>query len=105
MPLRKKPGTTVPRDLGLFWQMLAEDGTPVDIYVFANTLQAFDSEAIGPVGLLKRHRALLEEVASRKFDEAGPGGHGPLEITLADLKDVAREAAEPEALAPAGGGL
>ena len=52
------------------------------------SVAAFDSSAVGPVGLLKRHRQLLEEIASAKFDREGGIDRGPLQITLGDLRST-----------------
>lgn len=87
MPLIRKTGAPAPKELGLFWQMLTSEGETIDVFVFASTLQAFDSSAVGPVGLLKRHRQLLEEIASAKFDRESIN-RGPLQISLDDLRSV-----------------
>ena len=79
MPLIRKTGAPAPKELGLFWQMLTSEGETIEVFVFASTLQAFDSSAVGPVGLLKRHRQLLEEIASAKFDREGGIDRGPLD--------------------------
>lgn len=88
MPLIRKTGAPAPKELGLFWQMLTSGGETIDVFVFARTLQEFDSSAVGPVGLLKRHRQLLEEIASAKFDREGGIDRGPLQITLGDLGSI-----------------
>lgn len=87
MPLIRKTGAPAPKELGLFWQMLTSEGETIDVFVFASTLQAFDSSAVGPVGLLKRHRQLLEDIASAKFDRESID-RGPLQITLGDLRST-----------------
>ncbi|WP_119258554.1 hypothetical protein [Shinella zoogloeoides] len=88
MPLIRKTGAPAPKELGLFWQMLTSEGETIDVFVFAGTLQAFDSSAVGPVGLLKRHRQLLEEIASAKFDREGGIAPGPFQISLDDLRST-----------------
>lgn len=85
MPLIRKEGTSAPKELGLFWPMLTPDGTRIDVFVYASALQSFDADSLGPVGLLKRHRALLEAIASEKYDRAGPDGYQTLQITATDL--------------------
>lgn len=87
MPLIRKTGASAPKELGLFWQMLTSEGETIEVFVFASTLQAFDGSAVGPVGLLKRHRQLLEEIASAKFDRESID-RGPLQITFDDLRSV-----------------
>lgn len=67
MPLIKKYGSAVPREMALFWQMQTNTGENVDVYVYASSSQAFDTASIGPIGLLKRHRDTLEKIASDKF--------------------------------------
>lgn len=85
MPLLRKSGSSAPKELALFWQMQTKDGEIVDVYVYASSLQAFDTVPAGPVGLLKRHRDFLESIASEKFDrEGGDKGH-PLQISSEDL--------------------
>ncbi|MXN48609.1 hypothetical protein GR138_25715 [Shinella kummerowiae] len=88
MPLIRRTGAPAPKELGLFWQMLTSEGETIDVFVFASTLQAFDSSAVGPVGLLKRHRHLLEEIASAKFDRESGIERGPLQITFDDLRSA-----------------
>lgn len=85
MPLVAKKGAPAPNQLGLFWQMLALDGTAVDVYIYASALQSFDADPVGPVGLLKRHRGLLEAVASEKYDRVGATDGNALQITVDDL--------------------
>jgi len=65
--------------------MRTDAGENVDVYVYASSLQAFDTAAIGPVGLMKRHRDLLEKVASDKFDLLGIDVRHPLHISTDDL--------------------
>ena len=86
MPLIRKHGASAPKELGLFWPMQTAGGITVDVYVYASALQAFDPDTAGPVGLLKRHRPLLERIASEKYDRGGADGHGPLHITENDLR-------------------
>lgn len=88
MPLIRKTGASAPQELGLFWPMLTPDGQTIDVYIYATTLQASDNGPVGPVGLLKRHRPMLEEVASSKFDREGGIDRGPLHITLDDLRSI-----------------
>lgn len=88
MPLIRKTGAPAPKELGLFWQMLTSEGETIDVFVYASTLQAFDSSAVGPVGLLKKHRQLLEEIASAKFDRDGGIAPRPLQISLDDLRST-----------------
>jgi hypothetical protein len=88
MPLIRKTGAPAPKELGLFWQMLTPEGETIDVFVYASTLQAFDNSAVGPVGLLKEHRQLLEEVASAKFDRDGGIVPRPLQISLDDLRST-----------------
>ncbi|MCQ4633979.1 hypothetical protein GB927_028365 [Shinella sp. CPCC 100929] len=85
MPLISKSGASAPRELGLFWPMETPEGMTLDVYIYASTLQAFDTEPVGPVGLLKRHRSLLEAVASDKYDREGTTSDGTLHITADDL--------------------
>ena len=85
MPLSRKNGATAPKELGLFWPMETPEGKTIDVYVYASTLQWFDADPVGPVGLLKRHRALLETIASEKFDRRNPTDAGPLHISEEDL--------------------
>ncbi len=86
MPLSRKNGASAPKELGLFWPMQTPEGKTIDVYIFASTLQSFDADPMGPVGLLKRHRALLETIASEKYDQDGVGHIGPLRITEDDLR-------------------
>lgn len=86
MPLSRKNGASAPKELGLFWPMQTPEGKTIDVYIFASTLQSFDADPVGPVGLLKRHRALLETIASEKYDHCGVGDTGPLRITEDDLR-------------------
>ncbi|MGQ3212535.1 hypothetical protein [Shinella sp.] len=86
MPLSRKNGASAPKELGLFWPMQTPEGKTIDVYIFASTLQSFDADPVGPVGLLKRHRALLETIASEKYDHHGVGDTGPLRITEDDLR-------------------
>lgn len=86
MPLSRKNGAAAPKELGLFWPMQTLEGKTIDVYIFASTLQSFDTDPVGPVGLLKRHRALLETIASEIFDQDGVGDVGPLRITEDDLR-------------------
>lgn len=48
-------------------------------------LQSFDTDPIGPVGLLKRHRSLLETIAGEKYDRDG-ATEGVLHLTEDDLR-------------------
>ncbi len=82
MPLIRKNGASAPKELGLFWSMQTLDGTTI---VFASALQTFDTDPVGPVGLLKRHRALLETIASEKYDRDG-ATEGLLHLTEDDLR-------------------
>ncbi|WP_411035593.1 hypothetical protein [Shinella sp. BYT-45] len=86
MPLSRKNGAPAPRELGLFWPMQTSEGKTIDVYIYASTLQSFDADPVGPVGLLKRHRALLEAIASEKYDRDGAGDAGLLHITDVDLR-------------------
>lgn len=90
MPLIRKTGTSVPKELGLFFPMLTPEGTTIDVFVYASALPSLDTDPVGPVGLLKRHRTLLEAIASDKHDRTGAGGDGILQITIDDL--LARQA-------------
>lgn len=85
MPLIRKTGTSVPKELGLFFPMVTPEGTTIDVFVYASALQSLDADPVGPVGLLKRHRTLLEAIASEKHDRTGAGGDGILQITIDDL--------------------
>lgn len=86
MPLIRKNGAAVPKELGLFWPMQTAEGTTIDVFVYASTLQSFDPAPAGPVGLLKRQRSLLERIASEKYDKAGGIGADLLHITDGDLQ-------------------
>lgn len=85
MLLIRKKGASTPKELGLFWPMQTIEGATVDVFVYASALQAFDADAVGPVGLLKRHRTLLQSLASEKYDRAGVTGANFLHITATDL--------------------
>jgi hypothetical protein len=85
MPLTRKNGASAPKELGLFWPMQTPEGTTVDVFIYASALQSFDLDAVGPVGLLKRHRPLLERLASEKYDRGGPTDANLLHITDIDL--------------------
>ncbi|MEW9612717.1 hypothetical protein AB3G45_02435 [Shinella sp. S4-D37] len=85
MPLIRKQGASAPKELGLFWPMQTSDGMTVDVFIYASALQRLDPESVGPVGLLKRHRALLESIASEKFDRGDATGTNLLHITEEDL--------------------
>ena len=84
MPLISKSAASAPRELGLFWPMETPEGMTLDVYIYASTLQAFDTEPVGPVGLLKRHGSLLEAVASDKYDREGTTSDGALNVTADD---------------------
>lgn len=86
MPLIRKQGASAPKELGLFWPMQTSDGMTVDVFIYASTLQQLDPGSVGPVGLLKRHRTLLEGIASEKYDRDGATGANLLHITLEDLR-------------------
>jgi len=86
MPLIRKNGASAPKELGLFWSMQTPEGTMVDVFIYASTLQSFDQDSMGPVGLLKRHRSLLESIASEKFDREGATGQNLLHVTEDDLR-------------------
>ena len=88
MPLSRKTGASAPKELGLFWPMLTPEGKTIDVYIYASALQSFDSDPVGPVGLLKRHRVLLETIASEKYDRDGVGDDRPLHITDVDLRSA-----------------
>ncbi|MCV9999411.1 hypothetical protein OE766_14270 [Pararhizobium sp. YC-54] len=88
MPLSRKNGASAPKELGLFWPMQTPEGKTIDVYIYASTLQSFDADPMGPVGLLKRHRALLETIASEKYDRDGVGDADPLRITDDDLRSA-----------------
>lgn len=85
MPLIRKNGASAPKELGLFWPMSTPEGTTIDVFVYASALQSLDADPVGPVGLLKRHRALLESIASEKYDRTGAGYDSILQITKDDL--------------------
>lgn len=74
-------------------------GETLDVFIYASTLHAFDFDPVGPVGLLKRHRALLERIASEKYDQEGTPRGNFLHITDDDLP--AAEASEANADDPA----
>ena len=86
MPLIRKQGASSPKELGLFWPMQTSDGTTVDVFVYASALQQLDPDSVGPVGLLKRHRTLLERIASEKFDREGATSTNLLHVTEEDLR-------------------
>ncbi|MGX5722321.1 hypothetical protein [Shinella zoogloeoides] len=86
MPLIRKNGASAPRELGLFWSMQTPEGTAVDVFIYASALQSFDPASLGPVGLLKRHRSLLESVASEKYDRKGTAEGNLLHLTEEDLR-------------------
>jgi len=86
MPLIRKNGASAPRELGLFWSMQTLEGTAVDVFIYASTLQSFDPASVGPVGLLKRHRSLVESVASEKYDREGMAEGNLLHLTEEDLR-------------------
>lgn len=99
MPLIRKNGAPVPKELGLFWPMQTPAGETIDVFIYASTLQAFDLDTVGPVGLLKRHRTLLERIASERYDQEGATGGNFLRITDDDLR--AAKASEANADDPA----
>lgn len=86
MPLITKQDASAPKELGLFWPMQTADGSPIDVFIYASTLQSFDPDSLGPVGLLKRHRPLLERIASEKYDRSGLTSQNLLHITDSDLR-------------------
>jgi hypothetical protein len=86
MPLYRKPGSLSVREMALFWQMVTSEGLAVDVYVYASTLQSLGLEGIGPVGLLKRHRDLLERAASEKVDRSGMEAGLPVHVTSDDIE-------------------
>jgi hypothetical protein len=86
MALVRKNGASAPKELGLFWPMQTSEGKTVDDFVYASTLHAFDLDTVGPVGLLKRHRTLLERIASEKYDQEGTTNGNFLHITNDDLR-------------------
>ncbi|MGG6898560.1 hypothetical protein [Rhizobium sp. BR 315] len=86
MPLINKHGASAPKELGLFWPMLTAEGATIDVFIYASALQSLDPDSVGPVGLLKRHRPLLESIASEKFDREGASAQNPLHITEDDLR-------------------
>jgi hypothetical protein len=86
MPLIRKNGASAPKELGLFWPMQTTEGTTVDVFVYARALEMFDPDPIGPVGLLKRHRTLLEGIASEKYDRYGATDRNLLHIADEDLR-------------------
>ncbi len=94
MPLSRKNGASAPKELGLFWPMLTPERQTISVYIYASTLQSFDDAPIGPVGLLKRHRALLESIASEKYDREGSGDASLLQITEDDLRSRADAATD-----------
>ena len=95
MPLIRKHGPSGPKELGLFWPMQTPEGTTVDVFIYASTLQSFDPDLGGPVALLKRHRQLLESIASDKYDRETAAGVNPLQITLEDLQATKASTAKP----------
>lgn len=86
MPLIRKNGASAPKELGLFWPMQTTEGTTIDVIVYASALQSFDPAPVGPVGLLKKHRPLLERIASEKYDRDGAVADNLLHITDDDLR-------------------
>ncbi|KQV37657.1 MULTISPECIES: hypothetical protein [unclassified Rhizobium] len=84
MPLNRKNGASAPKELGLFWPMQTAEGATIDVFIYASTLQSFDPDSLGPVGLLKRHRPLLETIASEKYDREGASAD-LLHLTKDDL--------------------
>jgi len=86
MPLSRKNGASAPNELGLFWPMQTPEGKTINVYIFASTLQSFDADPVGPVGLLKRHRSLLETIASEKYERNAVGDASVLRITEDDLR-------------------
>lgn len=86
MPLIRKSGASAPKELGLFWPMLTTEGKTIDVFIYASALQSFDPTPNGPVGLLKRHRPLLERIASEKYDRDGAREGGFLHISDDDLR-------------------
>lgn len=85
MPLIQKQGAAAPKELGLFWPMRSLEGAEVHVFIYVSALQSFDPDPLGPVGLLKRHRPLLERIASEKYDRDGVSGPALLQLTLDDL--------------------
>lgn len=85
MHLIRKNGASAPKELGLFWPMQTAEGTTIDVFIYASTLQSFDPDSLGPVGLLKRHRPLLETIASAKYDREGASAD-LLHLTEDDLR-------------------
>jgi hypothetical protein len=85
MPLRNRTKSAGPKELALFWEMETPEGKTVDVYVYASTLQCFDQDPVGPVGLLKRHRTLLEKAASDKFDRDGAVVDRAVHILVKDI--------------------
>ncbi len=86
MPLNRKSGPSAPKELGLFWSMQTTEGADVDVFVYASALQHIDRDPVGPVGLLKRHRSMLEKVASAKYDRRGLTENDLVHITEQDLR-------------------
>jgi hypothetical protein len=68
--------------------MQTPEGTAVNVFVYASTLQSFDVDSVGPVGLLKRHSPLLESVAIDKYERKGAVGGSFLQITEDDLPTI-----------------
>ena len=85
MPLIRKSGASAPKELRLFWPMQTLQETTINVFVFASSLQSFDADPVGPVGLLKRHRSLLEAIASEKYDQES-ATEGLLHLTEDDLR-------------------
>ena len=85
MPLYRKPGGLSVKEMALFWQMVTSEGATVDVYIYASTLKSLDDDAIGPFGLLKRHRDVLERAASDKVDRYGFVAEQPVHITSSDI--------------------
>lgn len=86
MPLIRENGASAPKELGLFWPMQTTEGTTIDVFVYASTLQSFDPAPVGPVGLLKKHRPLLERIASENYDRGGAAANNLLHVTDDDLR-------------------
>ncbi len=62
------------------------EGATIDVVVYASALQSFDPAPVGPVGLLKMHRPLLERIASEKYDRDAAAANNLLHITDDDLR-------------------
>lgn len=87
MPLLAISRDAEPKPSAIIWPMKTDTYQDVQIVVGRSVLMSLDRAEGSTLATFKRHRPLLETIASNKYDRDGANQIGNLQIYAEDLSD------------------